>query len=43
MLPFTLDQMIAALAEELSAVVQWYYWWGYNVGLQHNLHCVPIP
>ena len=27
MLPFTLDQMIGALAEELSAVVQW-YWWG---------------
>ena len=26
MLPFTLDQMIGASAEELSAVVQWYYW-----------------
>ena len=29
MLPFTLDQMIGASAEELSAVVQW-YWWGNN-------------
>ena len=26
MLPFTLDQMIGASAEELSAAVQWYYW-----------------
>ena len=26
MLPFTLDQMIGASADELSAVVQWYYW-----------------
>ena len=26
MLPFTLDQMIGASAEELSAVVQWYCW-----------------
>ena len=32
MLPFTLDQMVGAPAEELSAVVQWYYW-GYNIGL----------
>ena len=26
MLPFTLDQMIGASAEELSAAAQWYYW-----------------
>ena len=26
LLPFTLDQMIGASADELSAVVQWYYW-----------------
>ena len=32
MLPFTLDQMIGASAEELSAVVQW-YWWGSNIGI----------
>ena len=25
MLPFTLDQSIEALAEQFSAVVQWYY------------------
>ena len=31
MLPFTLDQMIGASAEELSAVVQWYYW-GFIIG-----------
>ena len=32
MLPFALDQMVGVPAEELSAVVQWYYW-GYNIGL----------
>ena len=32
MLPLTLDQMIGALAEELSAAVQW-YWWGFNISL----------
>ena len=31
-LPFTLDQMIGAPAEKLSAAVQW-YWWGFNLGL----------
>ena len=43
-LPFTLDQMIGASAEELSAVVQW-YWWGSNAGIliQSIFHCVPIP
>ena len=32
MLPFTLNQMIGVSAEELSAVVQW-YWWGSNIGI----------
>ena len=31
MLPFTLDQMIGASAEELSAAVQWYLW-GFFLG-----------
>ena len=31
MLPFTLDQMIGASAEELNAAVQWYLW-GFFVG-----------
>ena len=44
MLPFTLDQMIGASAEELSAAVQW-YWWGSNIGIliKNILVCVPIP
>ena len=42
MLPFTLDQMIGASAEELSAAVQWYYW-EFNIALmiQHVLPCIP--
>ena len=44
MLPFTLDQMIGALAEELSATVKWYCW-GIIVGnlFEDILQCVPIP
>ena len=45
MLPFTLDQMIGASAEELSAAVQWYYW-VFNIAMmiQNVLHCIlPIP
>ena len=44
MLPFALDQMIGASAEELSATVQWYCW-GFDIGplLVHILQCVPIP
>ena len=44
MLPFTLDQMIGASAEELSAVVQWYYW-GFIIGklIRDILHCISIP
>ena len=43
-LPFTLDQMIGASAEEISAAVQWYCW-GYYIGLlmKDVLQCVPIP
>ena len=43
MLPFTLDQMIGASAEELSAVVKW-YWWGNNfeILIKDILFCVPI-
>ena len=44
MLPFALDQMIGASAEELSATVQWYLW-GIIVGnlFEDILQCVPIP
>ena len=43
MLPFALDQMIGASAEQLSAAVQWYYW-GYHIPLAiiRVLDCVPI-
>ena len=44
MLPFTLDQMIGASAEELSAAVQWYYWCFILPALIENLlHCIPMP
>ena len=44
MLPFALDQMIGASAEQLSAAVQWYCW-GFTtvVLLVDVLECVPIP
>ena len=44
MLPFTLDQMIGASAEELSAAVQWYYW-GFFLSpmIKNALPCIPIP
>ena len=44
MLPFALDQMIGASAEELSAAVQWYCW-GITIGnlFEDILQCVPIP
>ena len=44
MLPFALDQMIGASAEQLSAAVQWYCW-GYNTAvlLMDILECAPIP
>ena len=43
-LPFSLDQMIGASAEELSAVVQWYCW-GMNTAIlaSRSLKCVPFP
>ena len=44
MLPFALDQMIGASAEELSAAVQWYCW-GFSAAVfwEDMLECVPIP
>ena len=44
MLPFTLDQMIGASAEELSAVAQWYCW-GFNIGplIKNTLLYIPLP
>ena len=40
MLPFTLDQMIGASAEHLSAVVQWYCW-GFTISLfLKDIFCV---
>ena len=43
LLPFILDQMIGASAEELSAAVHWYYW-GFNLGplTLYLLQCIPI-
>ena len=43
-LPFALDQMIGASAEQLSATVQWYCW-GFDIALLlvHILECVPLP
>ena len=44
MLPFALDQMIGASAEQLSAAVQWYCWVFYlGLLIKHILECVPIP
>ena len=42
MLPFTLDQMIGASAEELSAVVQW-YWWGWITDNEYSSLCSNPP
>ena len=44
MLPFALDQMIGASAEQLSTAVHWYCW-GFDVPLLliHILQCAPIP
>ena len=44
MLPFALDQMIGASAEQLSAAVQWHCW-AFNIGLLivNVLKCAPIP
>ena len=44
MLPFALDQMIGASAEDISAAVQWYCWeFDVSLFLKHVLQCVPIP
>ena len=44
MLPFALDQMIGASAEQLTSAVQWYCWVFYLGLLLKDLHkCVPIP
>ena len=44
MLPFALDQMIGASAEQLGAAVHWYSW-GVTAGylFKNILQCVPIP
>ena len=43
MLPFTIDQMIGASGEAISAAVQW-SWWGYSVAslAQELLLCLPV-
>ena len=43
MLPFTIDQMIGASGEDISAAVQW-NWWGLSVALtaQELLLCMPV-
>ena len=43
MLPFTLDQMIGASAEELSAAIQWYLWgfFGGMFAVKMSL-CIPL-
>ena len=44
MLPFILDQMIGASAEELSAAVQWYYWcFLFSPLIENTLRCIPMP
>ena len=44
LLPFTLDQMMGASGDELSAAVHWYCW-GYYAGclLEQSQYCIPIP
>ena len=43
MLPFTLDQMIGASAEELSAAVHWYYWSFLLSPLMNNaIYCIKL-
>ena len=43
MLPFTIDQMIGASSEAISAAVQW-VWWGWSVAgvTQELILCLPI-
>ena len=43
MLPFTIDQMIGASGEAISAAVQW-SWWGHSVArlAQELLLCLPV-
>ena len=44
MLPFALDQMIGASAEQLGAAVHWFFW-AFNTGvlLEFMLEYIPIP
>ena len=43
MLPFIIDQMIGASADDISAIVQWYYW-AYSLGIssQYIFGSLPI-
>ena len=43
MLPFMIDQMIGATADDISAAVQWNFW-TFTIGvLPQYLVCLPIP
>ena len=42
MLPFVIDQMIGASADDISAVVQWYYW-SYSLGIFPLYLCIFLP
>ena len=43
MLPFIIDQMIGAAADDISAAVQWCYWTFAFGLLTRYLVCLPIP
>ena len=42
MLPFIIDQMIGASADDISAIVQWYYW-AYSLGISSQYLFGPLP
>ena len=41
-LPFIIDQMIGASADDISAIVQWYYW-SYSIGVLAPYLCTLLP
>ena len=43
MLPFIIDQMIGASADDISAIVQWYYWsFSLGVSIPYFIPIIPI-
>ena len=41
-LPFIIDQMIGASANDISAIVQWYYW-SFSLGISAPYLCILLP